>query len=174
MPVPSAPPLEDEDVELIERNKCGQCSNETNTKIKFNWHIETQHGTRRKEFVGITATSKAVYPVGHPQWAIDRNRVMEHKCIECTEVFTVESMLNAHMKRYHNTNFSHSCTQCIKTFHTKEELSEHIKQCHVGFNIEAAIMKMSNQMNTIVHRVESLERSSLTHFPNLGPPLRKI
>ena len=173
MPAPSAPPLEDEDIEFLPRNKCDQCGYETNTETEFKWHRETQHGARIKEFRGITVTNKTTYPVGHPQWAIDRNKSTEYKCNECTSVFNIESMFNAHMTREHNTNFSHTCTKCNQIFHTKEEVEEHIKSHATGFSIEAAVMKMSEQMNTISQRVESLEQSSLTHFPNLGPQLRK-
>ena len=173
MPTPSAPILEDEDVYILERKKCDQCEYETNTETEFKWHMETNHGARKKEFRGIIATQKTIYPVGHPQWATDRNKITEYKCNECTSVFTVESMLNAHITRIHNTSFSHSCTKCSNIFHTKEELEEHTKQNHDnGFNIEAAMMKISEQINNISHRVESIEQSYLTHFPNLGPPLR--
>ena len=159
---------------FLKEKLCGQCGYETNTESEFKWHTESHHGARKKEFRGIVATNKTIYPVGHPQWATDRNRITEYNCSECTSVFTVESMLSAHMTRNHNTSFSHSCTQCSNIFHTKEELEDHTKQNHViGFNIEAAINKMSEQMNQISHRVESIEQSSLTHFPNLGPQLRK-
>ena len=173
MPAPSAPPLDDEDVQLLDTNKCDQCCYETNTNTEFKWHMETQHGTNRKEFRGIPATTTTKYPVGHPQWAINRNTISEYKCNECTSVFTVESMFNAHMTREHITSFSHPCTKCNQIFHTKEEVEEHMKSHTTGFSIEAAFMKISEQINNISQRVVSIEQSSLTHFPNLGPPLRK-
>ena len=82
MPAPSAPPLEDEDVQLLDTNKCDQCGYETNTNTEFKWHMETQHGTRRKEFRGIPATTTTKYPVGHPQWAINRNTMLR-SWVEC-------------------------------------------------------------------------------------------
>ena len=174
MPLPSAPPLEldDEDVQLLERVKCPQCSYETNSNIELGHHIESQHGARQKDYRGIVATK---YPVGHPQWAINRNMNQdEHKCNECNSVFTIESMLHAHISYTHNINNKHICTKCSQVFNTNKDMNEHINQNHGGgFSIEAAMQQMSAQINNISLKVQSLEQSSLTNFPNLGPTLRK-
>ena len=104
MPAPIAPPLEHEDIDLLQVNKCHQCGYETNTNTEHKYHMETQHGACRKEFRGITATNKTQYPVGHPKWANDSNKTTEYKCNESTSVFTIESMLNVHVTREHNTS----------------------------------------------------------------------
>ena len=172
MPTPSAPPLEpeEEDIHII-MLPCSQCSYETNTNVELNHHNETQHDARQKDYRGIVATK---YPIGHAQLAINRNiNNVEHKCSECQSVFTVESMLNAHMNNTHNVNYRHDCSQCSKVFNTKEDAAEHMKNSHSGgFSIETAMHKMSEQLSTISERVQSLEQSSLTNFPNLGPNLR--
>ena len=173
MPTPSAPPLEldDEDVQLLDRLKCSQCNYETNTSVELNHHIETSHGARKKDYRGIVATQ---YPVGHAQWAKNRNmNNEEHRCSECPSVFTIESMLHAHISNTHNVNYKHTCPQCSNVFNTNLDVTDHIKQKHSGgFSIEAAFQKISEQMSTISERVQSLEQSSLTNFPNLGPSLR--
>ena len=128
------------------------------------------HGARPKDYRGIQATG---YPVGHAQWAASRNRA-EYKCKECISEFTVESMLREHITREHNTNFSHSCTQCSKLFNTSAELEEHVKQIHsTASSFEATLNKISKQMETMSERLQSLETSSLTNFPNLPTPQGK-
>ena len=107
MPVPSAPPMESpqEEVHLLERKKCDQCGYETNTETERKYHIETQHGARQKDYRGVKATN---FPVGHAQWAASRNEnTLQYKCMECNRVFGLESMLNEHISRAHNTTFSH-------------------------------------------------------------------
>ena len=174
MPLPSAPPLEldDEDIQLLERVKCQQCNYETNTNFELGHHIETHHGARKKDYRGIVATK---YPVGHPQWAINRNMNQEeHKCNECNSVFTIESMLHAHISHSHYNTNMHTCTKCSMVFNTNKDMIDHIKKNHSsGFSIEAAMQKMSEQINNISHKVQSLEQSSLTNFPNLVPILGK-
>ena len=172
MPLPSAPPLDDEEIQWLEQFKCTQCNYETNTKVELGYHIETNHGVRQKDYRGIVATK---YPIGHPQWAINQNmNTEEHKCNECHSVFTIESMLHAHMSHHHITNNMHPCTKCRQVFNTNKDMTEHIKQNHSdGFNIEAAMQKMSEQISNISQKVQSLEQSSLTNFPNLGPNLKK-
>ena len=168
------PPLEldDEEVPWLERVKCSHCNYESNSNVEIGYHIETQHGARQKDYRGIVATK---YPIGHPQWAINRNMNQEeHKCNECNSVFTIESMLHAHMSHAHNTYNMHTCTKCSKVFNKIMDMNEHIKQNHSsGFSIEAAMQKMSEQISNISLKVQSLEHSSLTNFPNLGPALMK-
>ena len=165
---PSAPPLETEDIQWLPRMKCVQCSYETNTKIELDYHIELQHGARPKDYRGIQVTG---YPVGHAQWAASRNRA-EYKCKECTSEFTIESMLRKHISREHNTNFSKNCTKCSKLFNSNEELVQHVKLTHINdTNVETTLNKICNQMNTISDRLNSLEQSSLTNFPNLPTPM---
>ena len=91
------------------------------------------------------------YPVGHPQWAINRNmNQKEHRCNECHSVFTIESMLHAHISNAHNSDNMHTCTQCSKVFTTNKDVTDHIKQNHSsGFSIEAAMRKMSEQINKV-------------------------
>ena len=172
MPLPSAPPLDDEEIQWLEQFKCTQCKYETNTKVELGYNIETNHGVRQKDYRGIVATK---YPIGHPQWAINQNmNTEEHKCNECHSVFTIESMLHAHMSHHHITNNMHPCTKCRQVFNTNKDMTEHMKQNHSdGFSIEAAMQKMSEQISNISQKVQSLEQSSLTNFPNLGPTLKK-
>ena len=172
MPVPSAPPMEPEEegTQLI-RMKCSQCNYETNTNVELKYHIDTHHGARKKDYRGIVASK---YHVGHAEWANNRNmNNEEYKCNECKSVFTIESMLHAHINNTHNINNSHNCSHCSNVFNTQEDVNEHMKQKHSGgFSIENAMRKMSEQLNTISGRVQSLEQGSLTNFPNLGPSLR--
>ena len=122
--------------------------------------------TTQKDYRGINAIQ---YPVGHAQWAANRNtNTIEYKCKECTSVFTVESMLTRHISHVHNTNYNYICTQCKNVFNTSVELNEHVQKTHNN-GMEAAMMKISQQINTMASRLESLESSSLTNFPNLGP-----
>ena len=109
------------------------------------------------------------------QWATNRNmNTNEYKCKECISVFTVESMMTQHMISVHNSNYNHICTDCKNVFNTKEELNAHVQKIHKnGSNMEAAVLKISQQIDTMAKRLESLEASSLTNFPNLGPQLRK-
>ena len=100
--------------------------------------------------------------------------MIEHKCNECKTVFSVESMLNEHMYREHNRNFNVKCNQCGNVFNTKDELDQHVQKRHSeNANIENIVLKMSKQMDSMAQRMESLERSSLTNFPNLPPPMVK-
>ena len=88
-------------------------------------------------------------------------------------MFTIESMLHAHISNTHNVNYKHTCPQCSNVFNTNQDVNEHIKDKHSGgFSIETAFQKLSEQITTISGRVQSLELSSLTNFPNLGPSLR--
>ena len=168
MHAPSAPPYEPE--EAIVMYPCPQCSYKTNTNVELNYHIQTNHGARRKEHRGIVANK---FPVGHAQWAMNKNISQdEHKCNECNLVFTVESMLHAHISNMHNGNNRHNCAQCNKDCNTKEDLSKHIDQSHGGgSSIEATLLKLSERFDIMANRLESLESSSLTNFPNLGPRL---
>ena len=159
--------LEDEII-LLPRTKCSQCNYETNTETERKFHIETVHGARPKDYRGIKATS---YPVGHPEWAALRNQT-DYKCKECTSVFSVESMLSAHISRDHNTNYPFTCNHCRNVFRTKEEVDEHIKKVHnTNSSIEEIVIKMSNQMEQMSQRMASFERSSLTNVPNLPQPM---
>ena len=98
----------------------------------------------------------------------------EHKCNECNSVFTIESMLHAHISHSHYNTNMHTCTKCSMVFNTNKDMIDHIKKNHSsGFSIEAAMQKMSEQINNISHKVQSLEQSSLTNFPNLVPILGK-
>ena len=167
--LPSAPPMEpEEELQVRPRNKCTQCRYETNTETEIKFHIKTVHGARPKYYRGIKATS---YPVGHQQWAALCNQT-EHKCKECPSVFSVESMLNAHISRDHNTNYPFSCTHCKNVFRTKEEVDKHVQNMHnVNSSIEEIVIKMSNQMDQMSKRIASFEQSSLTNFPNLPKPM---
>ena len=168
MPLPSAPPFEpEEEIQMLPRVKCSQCSYETNTETERKYHIETAHGARPKDYRGIKAT---FYPVGHPQWAAQRNQT-EHKCSECDSVFSIESMLNAHIDRDHNSNYPFTCTQCSSVFRFKKEVDDHVKKTHnTSSNVEASLNKISNQMDHFAQRLVMLEQSSLTNFPNLPLP----
>ena len=44
-------------------------------------------------------------------------------------------------------------------------------QCNYETNTdtESAVLKICEQMNTMSQKIESLERNSLTNFPNLAP-----
>ena len=133
---PSAPSLEpDSEAEILPlvRKKCQQCKYETNTDTEFKWHLETHNGARNKEQRGITVTSKSSYPIGHAQWAANKNGNIL-KCKECDLEFNIESMLIAHIDRVHNSNFSHACTHCTRLFNTKEEVTNHISQDHYSSN----------------------------------------
>ena len=168
--VPSNKP-DSEEVVFLERKKCSQCNYETNTETEIKYHIEVEHGARKKDYQGIKASG---FPIGHAQWAAGRNaNAVEHKCTECPSVFNIESMLNAHISRAHNTNYGHICSQCKNVFNNQEEVNEHIKKTHSNQNLETVFLKISNQMNTISQRLESLEQRSLTNFPNLGPQLER-
>ena len=174
MPIPSAPPLlPEEDVQLMERKKCNQCSYETNTDTEFNHHIESKHGAHQKDYRGIKATG---YPIGHAMWATNKNmNTTEHKCNECNSVFSDESRLRAHMSKNHNSNYNHTCKNCSIVFNTNIEIIEHINKTHNnGSNIEMAVLNMSKLMETFSQRLQSIEQMSLTNFPNLGPQLKKI
>ena len=164
--------LEDE-VQLLERKICVHCKYETNTETEFKWHAETQHGARPKEAKGIKVTSAQKYPIGHPQWAAQRNinsNIHDYKCKECTAEFTIESMLTAHIDRTHNVKYIYNCTQCNNVFSKREEVGEHMKQKHSTTNsMETEVSKLSEQLSVFTQRLESLERSSLTNFPNLMP-----
>ena len=172
MPEPSALPMEPDtkEIPLLDRMKCSQCSYETNTNTELKYHTETQHGVRHKETRGINAIR---YPVGHAQWAANRNtNTAEYKCKECISVFTVESMMTQHINSVHNTNYKYTCTHCKNVFSTNVELNAHVHKIHNN-GMEAAVIKISQQLDTMGKRLESLESSSLTHFPNLGPQLNK-
>ena len=173
---PSAPPMEsvlEEEVQLLERKICAHCKYETNTETEFKWHVETQHGARPKEAKGITVTSAQKYPIGHPQWAAHKNinsNIHDYKCKECAAEFTIESMLTAHIDRAHNVKYIFNCTQCNNVFSKREEVGEHMKQKHSTTNsMETVVSKLSEQLSVFTQRLESLERSSLTNFPNLMP-----
>ena len=163
--------MEPQDVELLDTKKCTICSYETNTEVEFKWHRETQHGARPKEFKGITATTTTRYPIGHAQWAANKN-MSEYKCMECTSVFTVESMLNEHINQIHNNKYNHQCKQCSNVFSSQGDMSRHIQEKHKEVSsLESAILKISQHMETISQRIDSIEHKSLTNFPNLGPQL---
>ena len=68
MHAPSAPPYEPE--EAIVMYPCPQCSYKTNTNVELNYHIETNHGARKKDYRGIVANK---FPVWHAQWATNKN-----------------------------------------------------------------------------------------------------
>ena len=115
----------------------------------------------------------AKYPVGHAQWAANRNKkTVEYKCKECISVFTVESMMTQHITSVHNTNYNYTCTHCRNVFNTNVELNEHVQKMHTT-DMEAVVYKISQQMDTFAKRLESIESSSLTNFPNLGPQLKR-
>ena len=155
----------------MERKKCSHCSYETNTETEIKYHIESVHGAIKKDYRGIKASG---FPSGHPQWAAHRNSNMaDYKCSECPSVFNLESMLNAHINRTHNSNFGHNCRQCKNVFNTEEEMLEHIKKTHNTQNLENIFLKISDQIDTISQRLLSLEQRSMTNFPNLGPQLVK-
>ena len=74
-------------------------------------------------------TSAQTYPVGHAQWAANRNmnsNVYDYKCKECTAEFNVESLLNAHIDRAHNIKYIYNCTQCSNVFCNKNDVEKHI------------------------------------------------
>ena len=149
-----------------------------NTDTEYKWHIETQHGARPKETKGLPVTSAHSFPVGHAQWASDRNKTSsenQYKCKECTAVFTLESMFNEHMNGIHNVNYSMKYTKCSNVFNSHEEVEEHVKQKHNNVSsLESAVLQMCQQMNSMSQKIESLERNSLTNFPNLVPrPAKK-
>ena len=174
MPIPSATLLlQDEDVQLLERKKCNQCGYETNTDTEFIHHAESQHGARQKDYRGIKATG---YPIGHAQWATNKNMTpTEHKCNECNSVFSVESMLRAHISRDHNSNYNHKFKNCSTVFSSENEMNEHINKTHNNeSSIETAMLKISKQMETFSERLQLIEQMSLTYFPNLGPQLKKV
>ena len=170
MHAPSAPPYEpEEDIVLY---PCSHCSYKTNTQVELKYHIETNHGACKKDYRGIVANN---FPVGHAQWAMNQNmNQVEHKCNECKSVFTIESMLNAHISNIHNGNNRHNCAQCNTYFITKEDLNKHVDQSHGGgSSIQATLLKLSEKFDTFSERLHFLEQKSLTNFPNLGPRLEK-
>ena len=131
-----------------------------NTDTEYKWHIETQHGARPKEAKGINAISAKSYPVGHAQWASDRNRTnsdCQYKCKECAAEFNIESMLTAHMNGIHNINYIFNCPQCKNVFNNQKEVDEYVKQKHNSTsNLESAVFKMCQQINTMSEKIESL------------------
>ena len=173
MYAPSAPPYDPEgEVQFVERITCSQCNYETNTNIELGYHIETIHGACTRNNGGIVTNT---FPVGHTQWAINQNMKQdEHLCNECKLVFTNKTILHAHMSNKRNANHNNNCSKCSKLFDTKEGLNEHMNQNHGGcFSIEAALLKITEKIDTFSERLQSLEQKSLTIFPNLGPHLKE-
>ena len=97
--------------------KCNKCDKTERTQADLNHHIQTEHrpdlhtcNACKKQFQAQNALKQhmnsqhpANPPVGHAQWADDRNKVqdLDYCCNQCGNCFAEQKQLREHKKKDH-------------------------------------------------------------------------
>ena len=97
--------------------KCINCKKTFQTETDYKSHIKTHRESSSLE-------NNYFIPVGHPQWAEEKNN--EYNCKECATVFVSKADLNKHIPKC----LDYNCSHCGHRFHTRIELNEHKTRCY--------------------------------------------